>query len=77
MKYFRYSIANDEIQTFVGEIQSIPLNFIELNSGLGSESIYYKIQDGKITDAIGEGFTEDAARRRVEEFISALNANLV
>jgi hypothetical protein len=76
MKYFRYSIADDEIKALIGEIDVIPPDYIELESGLGGESVYYKIKDGKITDAIGEGFEETTARMRVEDFISALNVNL-
>jgi hypothetical protein len=75
MKYFRYSIANDEIRTLLGEVETIPPHYIELKNSLGSEEIHYKIQNGIITDVIGEGLTEDVARRRVEDFISALNVS--
>jgi hypothetical protein len=74
MKHFWYSIADDEIKAYLGEIEAIPPGFIELNS---SASVYYKIKDTKITDAIGDAIHEPAARRRVQEFISALNASLI
>ncbi len=37
MKYFRYSIANDEIRTLLGEVETIPPHYIELKNSLGSE----------------------------------------
>ena len=77
MKYFSYKIADNEIKAFEGEVQSIPKDYIELQSGLGTESIYYKIKDGIVTDVIAEAFTEPTARRRVDEFTSGLNVSLV
>ena len=77
MKRFWYSIVDDEIKALNGEIENIPSGFIELDDSLGADRLYYRIQDGKITDAIGEGVHEEAARRRVQELISALNVNLL
>jgi hypothetical protein len=76
MKYFRYSIIDDEVKAFTGEIQSIPPEFIQIKSDFWGDSIYYKIEDVQITEVIGEALTEPAARRRVEEFVSALNVNV-
>jgi hypothetical protein len=78
MKRFHYSIVNDELKDLVGEIETVPSGYIELHNSHGPDRVYYKINDaGKITDAIGEGFHESTARRRVQDFISALNASLI
>jgi hypothetical protein len=76
MKRFWYSIADDEIKAFKGEIGDIPPDFVEINSGLGADRLYYRIKNDKITDVISEAIHEAAAKRRAEEFISALNVNL-
>lgn|GEM_PF-1633961 len=70
MNYYRYTIANEEVKTFVGEITSLPVGFIEYEITLSGKSVYYKLVNGKITEMIGEGNNEDIARERVEEFLS-------
>jgi hypothetical protein len=77
MKYFHYIIKQDEIIEYAGEIQFVPSDFIEYKITLSGESVYYKLAAGKITDIIGEAIHEPAAKRRVEEFLSGLNAGLV
>ena len=76
MKYFRYSIVDDEVKALIGEVQSIPPDFIEMKSDLWGNGIYYKIENVQITEVIGEALTEPTARRRVEDFVSALNVNV-
>jgi hypothetical protein len=77
MKHFRYSIEGNEIKDYLGEVQSIPPDYIETKNSLGWERLYYRIRNGKISDIIGEAMREEGARQRVEEFISALNVGLV
>ena len=77
MKYFHYKIKNDEVSEHIGEASSIPPGFIEYKITLTGESVYYKLTDGKLTDVIGEAIHEEAAKRRVEEFISGFNVNLI
>jgi hypothetical protein len=76
MKYFWYRITDEEISALIGEVEVVSPEFIELKSTLVGERVYYKIKDGKITEAIGEGLSEESAKRRVQEFISALNVNV-
>ena len=76
MKHFRYSIAEDEIVGLKGEIGEVPEVFIEYHNDFSPEKIYYKIDNKKVTEVIGEGYDEEAAKRRVEDFLSALNVNL-
>jgi len=76
MKHFRYSIVEDEIAQLKGEIDEVPEGFIEYHNDFSPEKIYYKIDNKKVTEVIGEGYDEEAAKRRVEDFLSALNVNL-
>ena len=76
MKHFRYKVEDDEIKGLIGEVETIPPGYIEMNNSMGADRIYYKITGGKITEAIGEAIHEPAAHRRVEEFISSFNVNL-
>jgi hypothetical protein len=77
MKYFHYTVKDDEVSKQQGEIESVPPGFIEFKITLTGEGVYYKLTDGKLTDVIGEGIHEEAARRRVEEFLSGFNVSLV
>jgi hypothetical protein len=77
MKYFHYTIKGDEFSKYTGEVQSVPPDFIEYQITLSGESLYYKLTEGKITDIIGEAIHEPAAKRRVDDFLSRLNAHLV
>lgn len=70
MKYFHYLIADEDIITYKGEIEAVPPDFIESTITLSGLSVYYKIEGTIITEIIGEAIHEDAARRRVDEFIS-------
>ncbi len=76
MKYFMYEIEDDEVKSSKGEIAEVPADYIEYQNTFGIERIYYKINGTKITNVIGEGFSEETAKARVEDFISALNVNL-
>jgi hypothetical protein len=76
MKCYWYRIEDDEIKTCMGVIEDIPEGYIAMHNSLGADSVYYKITGSKITDAIGEGISEETAHRRVQEFMSALNVNL-
>ena len=76
MKRFRYKINDDLITKMEEEINGIPYDFIESESSFGHEKIYYKIEGTKITEVISEGLEETAAKRRAEDFLSALNMNL-
>ena len=76
MKYFMYEIEDDEAKSSKGEIAEVPADYIEYQNTFGIERIYYKINGTKITNVIGEGFSEETAKARVEDFISALNVNL-
>ena len=71
MNYFQYNITDGEIKNAEGEITAVPSGFIKFNITLSGKSVYYKLMDGKITEVIGEAIQEEAARRRVEEFLSA------
>ena len=75
MKYFRYIIKGEDLAEYKGEVNSVPSDFIEYESTLSGESIYYKIVDGNIVEAIGEAIHENAAKRRVDEFLAAYNAS--
>jgi hypothetical protein len=77
MKTFHYKIEDDEVQESTGEVREIPPDFIEYHNSLGPEKIYYKLSDGKVTDVISEGGHEDLARMRADDFLSALNVNLL
>lgn len=77
MKYFKYSITDNEIKQSQGEIQVIPTDFIEYKMDLMGEGVYYKVVAGKLTEVIGEGGKEETAHRRVEDFLSAFNVSLV
>jgi hypothetical protein len=77
MKYFRYTIEDDLVKSTEGEVNEVPAGFIECEEGFGPDSLYYKIVDTNVTEVIGEAFHEDAARRRVEDFLSRLNAHLL
>lgn len=74
MKYFRYIIQDDEVTESKGEVGAIPTDFIESKTTLTGQGAYYKSVNGKITEVIGEGIHEPAARRRVDEFLSAFEA---
>jgi hypothetical protein len=74
MKYFRYILTSDELTMYKGEIETIPPGFIESTITLSGLSVYYKIEGVKITEIIGEAIHENAARRRVDEFISSFLA---
>jgi hypothetical protein len=74
MKYFRYIFTDDEIIEYKGEIDKVPPDFIEYTITLSGLSVYYKIVDVKITEIIGEAIHEEAARGRVDEFLSAFVA---
>jgi hypothetical protein len=76
MKHFGFKIEDDEVKEAIGEVQGIPEGFIECANTFGPTKVYYKIQDTKITEVIGEGYSEETAKRRVEDFLSALNVNL-
>ncbi|HSY75366.1 MAG TPA: hypothetical protein VK890_00840 [Bacteroidia bacterium] len=76
MKRYRFKIEDDVITDAMGEIMSIPEDFIELKNTFGIDRIYYKIQDTKITEVIGEGFNEWTARRRVGDFLASMNINI-
>jgi hypothetical protein len=77
MKYFHYLISDNEIKKADGEIQSVPADFIEYKITLSGESVYYKLKNEKLAEIIGEAMHEDAAKRRVEEFVSGFNVSLV
>lgn len=76
MKYFLYKIQDDEISEACGELTSIPNGFIEYQNTLGIERIHYKIQDTVITEVIGEANSEETARRRVGDFLSAFHVDI-
>ncbi|HTB06307.1 MAG TPA: hypothetical protein VK806_05080 [Bacteroidia bacterium] len=76
MNYFLYKIGEDEIRENCGEIPAVPEGFIEYQNTLGIDRIYYKIQDSKITEVIGEADSEETARRRVGDFLSAFHVNI-
>lgn len=77
MKNFRYIIVDDEIAEAKGEIASIPQGFIEVKLNMGADKVHYKIENGHLTEAIGEGIHEETARRRIEEFLSTFNVTRV
>jgi len=74
MKYFHYILTDDKLIKFKGEVEVVPPDFIESTITLTGLCVYYKIEGTKITEVIGEAMHEDAARRRVDEFISAFLA---
>ncbi len=74
MKYFRYVLTEDELINYKGEIEAVPEGFIESEITLSGLSVYYKIEGVKITEIIAEAIHQDAARRRVSEFVSAFLA---
>ena len=71
MKYFRYILKDEDLVDYKGEIEAVPQGFIESEITLSGFSVYYKLENTKITEVIGEAMHEDAARRRVDEFVSA------
>jgi hypothetical protein len=76
MKYFLYKIREDEIQENCGEVSAIPEDFIEYQNSFGIDRIHYKIHNTKITEVIGEADSEETARRRVGDFLSAFHVNV-
>ena len=76
MKYFLYTVEDEEIKEAKGEVKDIPEGFIKCKNTFAIEDIFYKIQDTKVTEVIGEAYHEDTAKRRVDDFLSALNVNL-
>ncbi len=76
MNHYHYIIKGDEINGYLGEVNIIPSDFKEADSTATGDKIYYRIEDGKVTELIAEGFNEDAARRRADEFVSSLNVNI-
>jgi hypothetical protein len=70
MKYFHYLLKDEETIDYKEEIEAIPPGFIESKITLSGFSVYYKIEGTKITEMIGEAIHEDAAKRRVDEFLS-------
>jgi hypothetical protein len=76
MKYFWYSITDDEIKDFLGEVSARSAGFIKSAESLGGVNVYYKSKDGKLIEVIGEAIHEQAARRRIEEFLSTFNVNI-
>lgn len=77
MKYFHYNIKGNEILGMAREVQEIPPGFIEYKVNMEGSNIYYRLRDGELAEAIGEAMHEDAAHRRVNEFLSGFNASLV
>jgi hypothetical protein len=76
MKHFLFKIEDDVIKEGGGEVQNVPADFIECQNSFGPQKIYYKIEDTKVTEVIGEAFSEEVARRRVGDFLSSLNINI-
>lgn len=70
MKYFHYFITDEDHIGYKGEVDKVPPDFINSKETLSGFSVYYKITDAKITEMIGEAIHEEAARRRVDEFLS-------
>lgn len=70
MSYYHYIIIDEEIKASAEKITVVPADFIEYEATLLGDSVYYKIVNGKITELIGEAIHEEAARRRVNEFLS-------
>lgn len=71
MKYFHYVITDEDIVHYKGEVDSVPLGFLTSESTLSGFNIHYKIEGENVTEIISEAMNEDAARRRVEEFLSS------
>jgi hypothetical protein len=76
MKYYHYIIIDDEIAEFRGEVQTIPVDFIEYQVTMTGERVFYKSSNGILKEIIAEGGNADSAERRANEFLSALNVNL-
>lgn len=74
MKYFRYILTDNNLVQYKGEIEAVPADFIEYKITLSGLSVYYKIADAKVKEIIGEAIHEEAARARVNEFLSAFLA---
>lgn len=70
MKYFQYLITDEDRVSYKGEIGAVPPGFIENKMTLSGLSVYYKIEGTKITEIIAEAIHEEAARGRVDEFLS-------
>lgn len=77
MKYFRYAITDNEVTNHLGEVDSIPPDFIQYPVSLMGDSVYYQIKNGALREVVSEGASEDTARERVEEFLATFNVNLV
>lgn len=76
MKYYHYTITDDEITESRGEVLSIPTDFIEYPITMTGERVFYKSLNGILKEIIAEGGNADSAERRANEFLSALNVNL-
>lgn len=70
MKYFHYLIEDEDMVTYKGEVEAIPSDFLECNATLSGLSLYYKVTGEEITEIISEAIHEEAARGRVDEFLS-------
>jgi hypothetical protein len=76
MKLFHYTLEDEDFKQYEGEVNAVPEGYIEYEATMGGGMLFYKIEDKKVTDIISQSLTEEASRRRVDDFISALNVNL-
>jgi len=74
MRRFRYTLKDDDLINYEGEIEVVPQGFIEATITLSGLRVYYKIEGAKITEVILEAIHEGAARRKVDKFHSAFFA---
>lgn len=70
MKYFHYLITDEDIVSYRGEVETVPPGFIESKATLTGFCVYYKLTGTQITEMISEAMHEEAARGRVDEFLS-------
>lgn len=74
MAYYHYSVANNSITSFEGEIKQLPDSFNHYaEKSMGEGDIYYKVSNGKLSEIIVDtDFGEKYGRKEVLEFLENL-----
>ena len=73
MKHYLFSITNNQIEDFEGEVSGTSTEYHQLEKSFGVEEIFYKTKDGKVNSVICEAYNERSARNAIKEFLDTLN----
>lgn len=73
MAFFHYTIQENKILAFTGEVENIPTGFHHYERSFGEGEINYKINEGKITEIVCEIENREVKSRvEVKEFLNNL-----